>query len=49
MRTNIIKKNEQDDHLPFPHYYRILVLVVPINTLGETSFAQVGDAERVDV
>ena len=49
MCTKIIKKNEQYGHLPFPHYCRNLVLVVPIDTSGETSSAQEGDAERTGV
>jgi hypothetical protein len=32
--------------LPFPYYYRILVLAIPIDTSGETSSVEEGDVER---
>jgi hypothetical protein len=43
---NIIRKNELNVFLPFPYYCRSLVLAVPIDTSGETSSVQAGDAER---
>jgi hypothetical protein len=49
MRTEPISKNEQKDHLPFPHYCRNLVLAVSIDTSGETSSVQAGDVESVGV
>jgi hypothetical protein len=41
--------NDSCIELPFPYYYRNLVLATPIDTSGETSSAQAGDAERADV
>jgi hypothetical protein len=49
MRTDIIRKNESNDCLPFPQYRRSLVLTVPIDILGETSSAQESDVERAVV
>jgi hypothetical protein len=46
---NIIRKNEPNVFLPFPYYCRSLVLAVPIDTSGETSSVQAGDAERASV
>jgi hypothetical protein len=46
---NIIRKNEPNVFLPFPYYCRSLVLAVPIDTSGETSYVQEGDAERDSV
>jgi hypothetical protein len=45
----LIRKNEQNDFLRFPHYYKNLVLAVPIDTSGETSSKQEGDDESTDV
>jgi hypothetical protein len=47
--TKAIRINEKNVCLPFPYYYRILVLAFPIDTSGETSFGKVGDAERASV
>jgi hypothetical protein len=46
MHIEQTNKNEHNNRLSFPHCCRNLVLSVPIDTLGETSSAQVGDAER---
>jgi hypothetical protein len=49
MHTEKIIKNEWNNNLPFPHHCRNLVLAVPIDTSGETSFAHAGDAGRASV
>jgi hypothetical protein len=44
-----ISRNEYYVRLPSPHLGRNLVLAAPIDTSGETSYAQVGDVESDDV
>jgi hypothetical protein len=49
MCIELIRKNKHNGNLSFRHYYKNLVLVVPIDTLGKTSSVQVGDAKRADI
>jgi hypothetical protein len=49
MLTKILGKNELGDFLPLPYYCRSLVLTVPIDTSGDTSFAQESDVEGPSV
>jgi hypothetical protein len=46
---NTLRKNEPNGFLPFHYHFRILVLAVPIDTLGETSSVQACDSKRVGV
>jgi hypothetical protein len=46
---DIIRKNEPNVFLSFPYYCRSMVLVVPIDTSGETSSMQADDSKREGV